>query len=251
MTVQLTDKVQRSFSRSFLTYHDAASQQAWVAENLVDELLRFGAQPRFKTGFELGCGTGHLSKLLRQHVSIDQLIINDIAPQARETARAVDAGFVAGDARHVVWPEQIDLLVSSSMIQWMEKPTDLLRKAADVLAPGGWLAISGFGPKQYHELRQIGSSAQAPGLCTANDLRAAVEDVLTVHAAAEAERPSYFSTPRDVLRHLRQTGVNGRAQRAWTKSTLARFEHEYRTGFGDERGVSLTYHPVWIIAQKL
>ncbi len=250
MTVHLTDKVQRSFSRSFHTYHDAANQQAWVAERLVDELHRLGAPNQYRAGFELGCGTGHLSRLLRAQFSVDHLSLNDIAPQARQTAHTVDARFVEGDARQVSWPAHIDLLVSASMIQWMENPADLLRKAAKALAPGGWLAISGFGPKQYQELRQIGSAAQAPGLCGADEMRAAIEDVLIVKSAGESLRPSYFATPRDVLRHLRNTGVNGRAQRAWTKSTLAWFEQDYWTEFGDGQGVPLTYHPVWIIAQK-
>ncbi|WP_050603862.1 methyltransferase domain-containing protein [Ruegeria sp. 6PALISEP08] len=250
MTAQLADKVQRSFSRSFDTYHDTASQQAWVADKLVSELRRVGAPGQFHTTFEMGCGTGHLTRMLRQNFDLPDLILNDIAPQAQATADAEAVAFIAGDVRTVQWPDQIDLIASASMIQWMEDPAGLLQQAIDALAPGGWLAVSGFGPQQYKELLSIGSTAHAPGLCGADNLVAAIEGSMRVLAAGERIRPSYFKTPRDVLKYLRRTGVNGRAQGAWTKSTLTRFEEDYVHNFGSANGVSLTYHPVWIIAQK-
>ncbi|NOD76793.1 MULTISPECIES: methyltransferase domain-containing protein [unclassified Ruegeria] len=250
MTVQLADKVQRSFSRSFETYHDTASQQAWVAEKLVSELCRVGAPAQFHTTFEMGCGTGHLTRMLRQNFDLPDFIVNDIAPQAQVTAEAEAAAFISGDVRSVQWPDQIDLVASASMIQWMEDPAGLLQQAVDALAPGGWLAISGFGPQQYQELSRIGSTAHAPGLCEARSLVAAVEGSMQVLAAGECIRPSFFKTPRDVLKYLRRTGVNGRAKGTWTKSTLARFEEDYVRNFGTANGVSLTYHPIWIVAQK-
>ncbi|NVO56300.1 methyltransferase domain-containing protein [Rhodobacteraceae bacterium B1Z28] len=250
MTLQLTEKVQRSFSRSFDTYHDAASQQAWVANRLVTELRGHGAPSHFGAAFELGCGTGHLTRLLCKNFSFDRLSVNDIASQARDTADAAGANFVAGDARHVRWPRNVDLLTSASMIQWMDDPADFLAKAARGLAPGGWLAVSGFGPKQYQELTQIGSTARAPGLCGPEVLAAAVGAKLQVLAVGESLRKSHFATPRHVLEYLRKTGVNGRAKGAWTKSTLARFTADYIRYFETPKGVSLTYHPVWIIARK-
>lgn len=250
MTAQLADRVQRSFSRSFQTYHDTANQQAWVAGKLVSELRRARAPGRFETVFELGCGTGHLTRLMRQNFHLPNLILNDIAPQAQATADAEQATFIAGDAREVHWPSRIDLIASASMIQWMESPLQLLHKAMDALEPGGWLAVSGFGPQQYQELSAIGSSARAPGLTTPAALAAAVDGPMQVLAVGESLRQTYFDTPREVLRYLRRTGVNGRAQGTWTKSTLARFENEYAKEFGTDCGVSLTYHPVWIIARK-
>lgn len=250
MNVQLADRVQRSFSRSFGTYDGTADQQAWVAEKLVLELGGNGAPNRFASAFELGCGTGHLTRMLQRNFSFGALCLNDIAPQAFETAQAAGSSFVVGDARYVEWPTGIALVTSASMIQWMEDPAELMVKAARSLAPGGWLAISGFGPEQYRELTRIGTSARAPGLCRPADLAVAVEQHLEVVSVGEAVRTSYFGTPRKVLEHLRHTGVNGRAQKTWTKSTLTQFVDTYSRNFQTPEGVSLTYHPVWIIARK-
>lgn len=250
MTPQCTERVQRSFSRSFASYHDAASQQARIAGQLIEDLRDSGAPRYFASALELGCGTGHLTQRMRAELGFGSLTINDLSPEARHTAEAAEATFLCGDAERVKWPKQPGLIASSSMIQWLPDPASFLRKAAMALAPNGWLAVSGFGPGQYRELVRIGSSAKAPGLCTASDLAAAIEDKLEVVTTGETVQQARFSSPRHVLEHLRKTGVNGRAQKSWTKSHLAQFTEDYSRLFEDQNGLPLTYHAVWIIARK-
>jgi len=60
-----------------------------------------------------------------------------------------------------------------------------------------------------------------------------------------------FETPVDVLRHLRRTGVTGVRPFRWGAGGLRLFADEYRRRFGDGDGVTLTYHPVYIVAEKL
>ncbi|WP_300514701.1 methyltransferase domain-containing protein [Aliiroseovarius sp.] len=250
MTPRHSDRVQRSFSRSFDSYHGAADQQVWVAEHLVAALRDAEAPGYFARAFEFGCGTGHLTRALMESITFDRLTLNDLMPEARATAEAHGAEFLPGDAEALTWPTPLDLVVSASTIQWLENPERILRKAATQLAPGGWLAVSGFGPDQYRELSRLGSKARAPGLCTPEALAKAVSGALDVVATGEVLRQQLFPTPLDVLRHLRHTGVNARAQGAWSKSRLARFIADYDRAFGTEDGVSLTYHPVWIVAHK-
>ncbi|WP_237212648.1 methyltransferase domain-containing protein [Ruegeria lacuscaerulensis] len=250
MNVQMAGRVQRSFSRSFRTYHDCACQQARIADRLVHDLRNSGAPQQFTSALEFGCGTGHLTERLRQSFGFGRLTINDLSPEADETAAAFGADFLCGDAETVAWPYQSALIASASMIQWLPDPAAFLRRAANALVPGGWLAVSGFGPEQYRELVQIGSAAKAPGLCRPEDLASAVDGALEVVAVGETRRQMHFSSPRKVLEHLRNTGVNGRAQSVWTKSRFLAFTNEYVRQFGGEAGVPLTYHPIWIIARK-
>ncbi|MEM6658390.1 MAG: methyltransferase domain-containing protein [Pseudomonadota bacterium] len=247
---RIEDRVQRSFSRSFSSYHAAADQQVRIADLLVHQLRNNGAPRYFASALELGCGTGHLTKRLQDGFSFGLLTLNDLAPEARQTAHAASARFLGGDARQVAWPERPQLIASASMIQWLRDPLDLLRKAATALAPGGWLAVSGFGPDQYCELTRLGSSAGAPGLCRAADLAAAVRHELKVVATGETHHRARFDSPRDVLDHMRKTGVNGQARQTWTKTRLAQFCADYTRMFQDQAGLPLTYHAVWIIARK-
>ncbi|WP_424944895.1 methyltransferase domain-containing protein [Aliiroseovarius crassostreae] len=244
-------KVGRSFARNFHSYHANATIQAVIAEGLARRLQHHGAPARFARGFEFGCGTGHLTRALRDRFQIEHLTLNDLVPGAAEVAHAHQADFLPGDIRHTPWPDTPDLITSASTLQWMTDPAALVARAGRALAPGGWLALSGFGPMQYHELAALGSDAQAPGLCSAGTLAAALgTDRFQIHDARGREHRLWFTSPQDVLRHLRATGVNGAARAVWTKARLRAFCDTYRDQF--ERGgrVPLTYHPVWVIAQK-
>ncbi|NHF72037.1 methyltransferase domain-containing protein [Paracoccus sp. 12-3] len=200
--------------------------------------------------FEMGCGTGHLTRRLCSNFEMRALTVNDLSPEAARAAKAAGATFLCGDALQMDWPEKPQLIASASMIQWLPDPARLLQRAARALAPGGWLAISGFGPEQYRELAHLGSHAGAPGLQSLADMAAALKDELDVFVTGERIREMHFPTPRCVLDHLRKTGVNGKAQGVWSKSRLAQFSADYSQRFGGPAGVTLTYHPVWIIGQK-
>lgn len=250
MNADMAERVQRSFSRSFRTYHDSASQQAKIAERLVTDLRNCGAPQHFASALEFGCGTGHLTQRLHGAFGFGRLTVNDLSPEAQETAAAFGAEFLCGDAETLAWPGQPDLIASASMIQWVADPAAFLRRAATALAPGGWLAVSGYGPEQYRELVRIGSAAKAPGLCPPGDLAMALQDDLDIVATGEAVQQMHFTSPRKVLEHLRNTGVNGRAQKVWTRSSLREFTTEYARRFHSAAGVSLTYHPTWVIARK-
>lgn len=250
MNAHLADRVGRSFSRSFGSYHDAADQQARIANRLVRALRDSGAPRHFASGLELGCGTGHLTQRLGAVFEIGALTVNDLSPEAQVTADAAGAAFLCGDATWVEWPDHPKLIASASMIQWLSEPATLLRRAATALAPGGWLAVSGFGEQQYSELAQVGSAAGAPGLCRHRDLAAAVQDELEVVTTGESVQKMHFACPRKVLEHLRRTGVNGHARKVWTKSCLAQFMNDYTRLFEGQAGVPLTYHATWVIARK-
>jgi malonyl-CoA O-methyltransferase len=60
----------------------------------------------------------------------------------------------------------------------------------------------------------------------------------------------WFPDALALLKHLRDTGVNGAASQNWTARDLKDFETRYRQRFGTPRGLPLTYDPVWVIAQK-
>lgn len=251
MSLQTTDHVQRSFSRSFASYHDEACQQAKIAGHLVQDLIACGAPKALGAVAEFGCGTGHLTRRLRGAFDIQSLTLNDLSPEAARTAQSAGADFLCGDALQVAWPAGAQLVASASMIQWLPDPTAFVRKAALELAPGGWLAVSGFGPAQYEQLTRLGFPVRAPGLCGAEHLaQAAADSGLQVMKTGGFRHALHLPTPRDVLTHLRKTGVNGRAQKAWTKTALARFTANYWHLSDSSASVPLTYHATWIIAHK-
>ena len=250
--MSLSARIARSFGRSFESYDQAATPQLRIAENLAERLSRAGAPTRFAKGFEFGCGTGALTRALGARFAFDALCLNDLTMQAATTAQSAGAGFIAGDIRAIDWPERPDLIASASALQWIEAPEILIQRLAKALNKGGWLALSGFGPAQFHELARLGFPPQAPGLRDAQAMRDALATLpdITVLDCAQTQQTLWFDTPRDALRHLRETGVNAAASRTWGKRDLHDFSARYIRRFGQNGRVPLSYHPVWLIAQK-
>lgn len=243
-----TARVQRSFRRGFATYDDNALVQKAIARGLTRRLLRHAADARLARVFEAGYGTGQLTRLLLQRLPIETLHLNDLA--AAPLAFAPKADYRPGDIETLPLPEGLDLAISASMIQWIVDPQALISRLCGAVRPGGWLALSGFGPDHFPELQALGSQAGAPSLLSADAIAGLLPSGWTVHEAGSRARALCFATPREVLRHLRDTGVNGRASRPWTRRDLDAFGRNYEARFGKAGRVPLTYQPVWLIARK-
>lgn len=247
-------RVRQSFRRGLGSYHAGASVQARIARHL-SAMLAEHAGCRFERAFEFGCGTGHLTRALTENHDISELWLNDLVPDCAGAALAavhgsVQAQFRAGDVQSAELPETPDLIASASTVQWVEDQPRLLDRLSRQLAPGGWLALSGFGRAQFHELTALGSAAGAPGYRDAGEWDHILPSGMELVAVHQTRIIRSFASVRDVLRHLRETGVNGNAQGGWTRARLAAFEADYEARFRGADGVSLTYDPVWVLARK-
>lgn len=60
-----------------------------------------------------------------------------------------------------------------------------------------------------------------------------------------------LDSPMDVLRHLKATGVTGVRYFQWNRKTIKDFTLSYKELYSTLEGqVTLTYHPIYLIAQK-
>ncbi|MBO9451121.1 methyltransferase domain-containing protein [Tropicibacter sp. R16_0] len=242
-------RVRQSFRRGLASYHDNAEAQARIAQELVSALETHITTPVKRT-FEFGCGTGHLTEALRGRIVIDWMLANDLVPECGDAVRETVDAFVAGPIETLSIPTVLDLICSASTVQWIPDQTQLLQRLSDHLAPGGLLALSGFGTGQFRELQALGSSAAAPGYCNAEDWAAKVPASLDILHLAQAPIVMWFDGALPLLKHLRKTGVNGQSREQWSRAKLTDFERRYVEQFGQDGKLPLTYDPVWMIARK-
>ncbi len=250
------NRIRRSFRRGQATYHRHAVAQQEIARRLVAMLTEAGAPGRFDTAAEFGCGTGLLTGQLLDQFDIDYLTLNDLVPEAApELAQIIQQAnvtteFAAGPIEAINLPDQLDLITSASTVQWVADIPALMTRLRHHLRPGGWLALSGFGHRQFQELRTLGSAAAAPSYVDADEWRDVLPVGLEVIAVAQAPVVLEFASAIELLRHLRETGVNGQADGRWSRSTLTEFEARYRARFGHNGQLPLTYDAVWVIARR-
>lgn len=248
-------RIQQSFARGLQSYHAASIAQAQIAVLLAQALQHAGAPARFHHALEFGCGTGHFTHALLQRFAIDNLMLNDLVAESAATLQPIlqdyktQTTFHAGAIETLPLPPALDLIASASTVQWVADPAALITRLARHLAPGGWLAISGFGRRHFEELQETEGAARAPCYLDPQDWRAILPAHITVHSLTAHRIALPFPTAIALLRHLRQTGVNAHAARHWTRADLTRFDARLRASQPDVGPLTLTYCPVILIAQ--
>ncbi len=244
--------VARRFSKAAGTYHEAAVTQQQIACRMM-ELLRqsLPAGGSLHQVAEIGCGTGFYSRLLQKELHPTRLYLNDICGEMERHCTDVlneGAVFLPGDAEQIELPSGSDLITSCSTLQWFEYPEAFFKKCSGALRPGGYLAFSTFGEENMREIRRLtGKGLHYNSLQT---LKSVLAPHFQILYAGEELVVQSFNTAWDVLRHVKQTGVNGMEEHRWGPAAMRYFQEEYTRLFTGANGVSLTYHPIYIIAKK-
>ena len=57
-----------------------------------------------------------------------------------------------------------------------------------------------------------------------------------------------FKTPKDILKHIKSTGVNALEMVSWTKSDMQKFENGYNNFCS--KSPTLTYHPIYVLIKR-
>lgn len=247
------DKIQQRFARAAATYDNQAVVQLKVAARLLALLKEHILQPPGRI-LEIGCCTGLLTaRLHRMFDGVSAFFVNDLVPDFQtRVAERLDYDptlvFLSGDIEQLDIPKNLDLVVSSSTLHWLEDLPTLFKTIYNRLAPGGTLCFSIYGTRNLKELREVtGIGLEYYGL---EELKTLVGHNFEILNSDEEEITLHFDDPQTLLNHLRETGVNALDTVPWTRSRLADFRQEYSARFGRKGQVALTYHPIYCIAQK-
>ncbi len=251
MRIKLDKKlVSGRFARSLETYDENAIVQREMAKELV-EALKANVGNEFERIFEVGCGTGMLTRYIASEFKYEKLTVNDLVPEYMvPIMELTTCDFMAGDVENLPsMPRELDLIISNATFQWMENMERVLRRLAEKLKTGGIIAFSTFGPDNVREIGELlGIKLR---YLTPDEIRQALGYCYKELYFSENRRVLKFKDSQMLLRHLQKTGVTGIKKDVWTKSTMQKFMDDYTERFGDEDGVSLTYHPILVIARKV
>lgn len=242
----------RRFSRVVESYNREAVVQKQIAHRMSDMLNHYLPRPCHRV-LEIGSGTGFLTRRLMETLHPDKLVLNDICQEMSscfsDLLGSGRATFLAGDAERLAFPQGQDLIVSCSALQWFVSPEQFFERCNALLARRGYFAFTTFGRDNLKEVTTVTGS----GLHyrTLEELKEALQVHYEIVSASEERIRLTFDTPLKVLYHLKHTGVTAVQQQAWTKGDLQAFCDKYARMFGTGGAVTLTYHPIYIIAKKL
>lgn len=248
------DKIAHCFRQAMATYDLQATVQRQVSARLLELAGQIPAIS-YERVLEIGCCTGMLTQMLCQQQRVKTLFLNDLVPDfaAPVVARIPEDRMprlqpVFGDIETIELPDRLSLVLSSATFQWLADLPGFLHRLAQGLREDGFLAFSIFGPgtlAEFTELTGVGLDYRSP-----EQIAVLLERDFVLEQMATDQDRLLLPTPRDVLHHLRATGVGGVRDYRWTKAGLRRFEQEYRVRFGTADGVPVTYASTCFIARK-
>lgn len=232
-TLRDKELVKTRFQGAADTYTEHAAPQRAIALRLTALWREAGMQPGGDI-MEFGVGTGIYTAMYQPPARPRTLMLTDIA--------ALRPGVTEEDAETAIMrqPEgTLDVITAASALQWLNSPEAFIRRCAGALRPGGLLVLSSFAEGHFPELLPY-QSAPLP-LPTAAEALAWAPEGMEPIIIEEDEMAIDFATPRELLTHLRLTGVNG----------LGGHGQGLRAMLGSDGPRRLTYRPLYMIYRKL
>ncbi len=129
-----------SFDKAVPTYDAAAVLQQNVAETLMQGVQV--SDPA--TILDIGCGTGLVSAIAAARWPEAQLTVLDAAPSMlNATCQKVPQAMpILMDAASLSLPQRFDLILSSMMLHWTDRPAHTMRLWRALLNPGGTMHVA-------------------------------------------------------------------------------------------------------------
>lgn len=236
MTIADPEAVARRFQKATATYDTHAIAQYSAAIQLAAMLGERVIKSRPDL-LEIGCGTGLFTREYSRKIHPASATFVDITPTGPFNIAKKEEYFVEDAEKWIEREDRYwDLIVSASAIQWFADIPRFLHLCSRRLNEGGIIALSTFLPGNMEELDAFRPSPII--YPKSNDISLWLERDFEEVEVKEDEIRVEFKTVREMLMHLKHTGVGGSAP----DSGLSLKDMTHLR--------SLTYRPVYAIGKK-
>ena len=250
-----------SFEKAATSYDAVAVLQQEVADRLVQRMSLMAMKPI--SILDCGSGTGFVSQLLAARYPKAKITALDLAFNMLKQAKSKHTfkqrwnkqfRYVNAEVESLPFADaSVELIISGLTLQWCQDLPKVFKEFKRVLAPGGLLMFSSFGPDTLKELRQ--SWAEVDDLAHVN----AFADL---HDVGDALLQSGFSDPvmdmemltvtykdvKTVMRDLKQIGAHnvmqGRSHNVTGKNKLQKMIKSYEQ-FREDGLLPVSYEIVY------
>lgn len=242
------------------SYDAVTPVQRHMAGYLIDTVIQSCAPEHVRRILEIGCGTGRLTRMLKQSYPLSEITSIDISPAMVDVARmsCPDAHFIVADAEEYIHglTEPYDLIISNAAIQWFQHPETSLPQIERLLADMGMLALSTFGNETFNELNAAFSHAYE---CTGQPPRKHVgelprvrfwQELLPDSEVVEQSIRREFPNVREFLRSIQNAGATNSFEKVTyiSRPVLNEMFNFYAKTFtaSPSGDIYCTYHSIFI-----
>lgn len=194
------------FSSAALSYNGNAIVQSEICTRMGEIIAKKISEKTSGIGsvLEIGVGQGLFTNVWQKLLHPSKATFVDLLPMP-SFGVAPSEEYVVADAEE--WlkntSENFDVILSASAIQWFADPVGFIRTVRDHLNPGGFAVISSFAKGNLHELDAL---RPCPLIYHTPEEYSEIPGI----QSELWERTLQFSSSREMLMHLRHTGVTPR-----------------------------------------
>ena len=221
-----------NFYKYYNEYENYSLAQKQVAKNLLDYMRKSNIfNTQINSIFEIGCGTGIFTKEYRKYFLHSDLILNDIF-DVREFIKDIDYNiFIQENIEELDIPKS-DLVVSSSVFQWIKDKDSLIRNIAentDNLCFSSYVSGNLIEIKNHFDI--------SLDYLNIEEFKEILKKYFSSVKSYSETIKLDFKVPMAVLKHLKHTGVTG-----FQRTSISKIKT-----FKDN---ILTYEVAYFICQK-
>lgn len=193
-----------NFNKHYNVYEKYSLAQQQVAKNLLDYMGKSNIfDTQINSIFEIGCGTGIFTKEYRKYFLHSDLILNDIF-DVREFIKDIDYNiFIQENIEELDIPKS-DLVVSSSVFQWIKDKDSLIRNIAentDNLCFSSYVSGNLIEIKNHFDI--------SLDYLNIEEFKEILKKYFSSVKSYSETIKLDFEDPMSVLKHLKYTGVTG------------------------------------------
>ena len=221
-----------NFYKYYNEYENYSLAQKQVAKNLLDYMGKSNIfNTQINSIFEIGCGTGIFTREYRKYFLHSDLILNDIF-DVREFIKDIDYNiFIQENIEELDIPKS-DLVVSSSVFQWIKDKDSLIRNIAentDNLCFSSYVSGNLIEIKNHFDI--------SLDYLNIEEFKEILKKYFSSVKSYSETIKLDFKAPMSVLKHLKYTGVTG-----FQRTSISKIKT-----FKDN---ILTYEVAYFICQK-
>ena len=239
-------KISGAFDLKARSYESNAAIQKELLSLLVH---RIPEEHNDNMWLDLGCGTGLLEQNLNEHRYPSRIIGTDFAISSLRQLRdkhIKGVSVLMADIEALPFrPGSFDLIMMSSVLQWLDNTSAVFNSVSSLLAPEGKFLFSIFVKGSFCELAQLRlvrgltipvnlpESSSLPVLFKRNGL-----DIIE---SENYSAISYFPTALALLRSISSIGGTAVSGPRLTRSELIDICKDYERIFSTDKGIPLSY----------
>ena len=193
-----------NFYKYYNEYENYSLAQKQVAKNLLDYMGKSNIfNTQINSIFEIGCGTGIFTREYRKYFLHSDLILNDIF-DVREFIKDIDYNIFIQENIEELDIHKSDLVVSSSVFQWIKDKDSLIRNIAentDNLCFSSYVSGNLIEIKNHFDI--------SLDYLNIEEFKEILKKYFSSVKSYSETIKLDFEDPMSVLKHLKYTGVTG------------------------------------------